>query len=135
MSSACNSSHGQGLIPRHQGPLAIFTHLAVSISLSFSNPYLWICRQIRILKGDLCPPPPSSASLWGGWFEHPQTCIEGGGGCVLSGILLLILHGEGMGKECFPLHRLPSPTRQPHPSSISASQCEETLRWQCQKYS
>lgn len=130
MSSASNSSHGQG--GTHPwAPLAhcnVHPHLAASISLAFSNPHLWTYRQIRILKGGLCPPPPSRTSLWRGWCEHPLYITGSGGGhCMLGGILLLITQSEGQGEEYFPLHRLPSPTRQPRRPSVSATQHEETL--------
>ena len=54
---------------------------------------------------------------------------------MLGGILLPITQSEGQGKEYFPLHRLPSPSRQPRRPSISATQHKETLRWQRQSYS
>lgn len=54
---------------------------------------------------------------------------------MLGGIHVPITQSEGQGKEYFPLHRLPSPTGQPRRPSVSATQHEETLRWQCQSYS
>lgn len=76
----------------------VFGYLADSISLSFHNPHLWICRPIRILQGDLCLPL-CRVLLWRGWLWHPQTYMEG---IVLSGILLQFLCGERRGKRYFP---------------------------------